>query len=184
MAMKTVFRISCFAATAVLATGCKEPQNAQDSGVQAFPEKRQATLREMITLPVNRVLTDAQGRELDAVILGKNQTHLYVTRKVDNTNFEVAIETLSPADQSFADAIPFQRPPSNFEDNIVHPPYIKSRLEAIADLEEKIEVLYNEIESTSNSMIVRTKETQIKKNEKEIERFRSDIEKYRLNNPD
>ena len=183
--MKSFLRISCLAAVATLVTGCKDPQNGQDAEaeVRQFPEQGRTVLREKIVVPVDKVLTDTEGRELDAIVLGKNHTHLFVTRKVDNLNFEVAIETLSPADQKFAEAIPFQRPPSDFADNKVYPPYIKSRLEAIADLEEKNEVLRGEISGTTNSMIVRTKETQIKKNEKEIERFRADIEKYRLNNP-
>jgi len=67
--------------------------------------------RIQVPLPVERLLTDNEGRPLDARIIGKNKTHLTVIRKLDGERFSVAIASLSDADQDFVAGLLDQRAP-------------------------------------------------------------------------
>ncbi|MEM9017488.1 MAG: hypothetical protein AAGC68_10780, partial [Verrucomicrobiota bacterium] len=57
-------------------------------------------------IPTERVLTDKQGRQIEARIIGRNLETLTIVRLSDSKQFELPIERLSPVDQTFAKELP------------------------------------------------------------------------------
>ena len=98
---------------ALLNSSCQDPERSASQRLkekQANPEAN-GLGRIQVPLPVERVLTDNQGRPLDARIIGKNKTHLTVIRKLDGERFAIAIASLSDGDQDFVAGLLDQRPP-------------------------------------------------------------------------
>lgn len=139
-----------------------------------------------VAIPVDRVLTDNQGRSLDATIVGKSADAVQVVRKSDGLNAEIAIANLAENDRAFVEALDAVSPPDGFlvgrkkESGKKEPdPYIKSRLDEIARLEEENSRLQIEADSTTNSMVSKNRLNTIDKNEEEIEKLRTAIQLYR-----
>lgn len=150
---------------------------------------------EITDYPLARQLTDSQGRPLDGHIIAKAEGSLYVLRSSDAMNFQIPVESLSKADQEFAERLPDLMPPPAFQHGEVGvtlergkkvgtkkavPAYIASRQKEIDRLEEKIDRLDTEIRGTSNQMLIRSRETQIRSILNEITELKAAIERYEL----
>ncbi|MCB1232742.1 MAG: hypothetical protein KDN19_21030 [Verrucomicrobiae bacterium] len=192
--MKSRFPFHLIVLTVVFLANCEKPQSTTTSDTQSFPVSEKAFTQ--VSFPIKRSLRDQSNRPLEAKILGKTPGKLFVVREADGLSFEIAIASLCQEDQDYANSLPIQVPPADFNrptiptptpskhspENDDEPPYIANRKQSIKELEEQNQLLKYEIESTSNSMLVRTKNTQIEKNEIEINRLRADIERYRSDN--
>lgn len=138
--------------------------------------------------PVEKVISDLQGRQLDSEILGRSETELFVVRKSDGMEFTVPIANLTQADRNFAISLPKTPAPPGFgqspkktkkpEDH----QYIKSREAAIVRLLEKNRILESENLETNNTMLLKSRYNQIKKNTEEISELKSDIARYKIDN--
>ena len=148
------------------------------------PEREDMKNNEPLTLPVNRVFRDKEGRELDAQVIGRNSLNLTVIRQADGTRFDLPIDSLSVEDQAWARTLAFQAAPAHRQmqegvaEVVEEPPYITSRLEQIARLEEKIRRLEVETKNTANAMIKRSNQDRIKAAEAEIKDMKADISLY------
>lgn len=136
-----------------------------------------------VEIPVDRILTDDQGRSLDATIVGKSAEAVQIIRKSDGLNAEIPIAKLAEKDRQFVDGLDMAAPPADFavgrtreaaskkESN----PYVQNRLDEIARLQEENIKLQIEADSSTNSMVVKNRLNTIEKNEQEIEKLRTAI---------
>lgn len=177
--------ISVAALTAlILFPGCEKPA---PSGSRE-PEKSLATFfKKEVELPIDHTLTDQSGRSLEVTIVGRSETHLFIVRKSDGLESEVAIEGLSEADRSFAAEVPVQAAPAGFMAEAKKPKlstideaYIRAREEAIKKLRDDNELLRREMDASSNEMLVKRRQTEIQQNEKEIARMQADMDRYKI----
>lgn len=181
-------RLGLTYAAAVLLAGCEKPPPAADALAPAAP----ALPVSSNALPVDKVLTDSQGRPLDARIIAKDDREIHVVRKSDRMNFTVPVASLSPADQQFVSKLESRPRPAGFRHGEVfgagaelplladeEPPYLRTRREAIARLKERILLLEAEIEATSNAMIQRSKGSEIERIRAEIAKLELDMQAFR-----
>lgn len=194
--MKTWVSTGLAAVILLSATSCRKLDSEADGEEKSgFPEMadvldalpgRKEKEPERIPLPVDRVLTDSQGRELDATVIGRNSLRLTVVRRADEARFDIAIEDLSVEDQAWARTLTFQAVPleSDGTDGAGSgapkevPPYIKSREERIAHLEERI-VRYKSMGKSSSNTIMRKEYiSKVIDMKKEIDELKTDIQTY------
>lgn len=152
------------------------------------PERSTLSLPVLIKgrIPVDRQLTDDQGRSLDATIVGRTLDTLQVVRKSDGLNAEISIAKLSAEDRKFAEELEVKPAPASFEvgltrsspDNNVDS-YVQNRLDEIERLQEENRKLQTEAESTTNSMLSRSRMSTIRRNEAEIEKLNAAIKTFR-----
>lgn len=72
--------------------------------------EKPAAVEATATMPVNRTITDTQGRSMDGTIVSKTDTAIKFRRTVDNKEFEIKIDTLSDADRTFIAGITAEEP--------------------------------------------------------------------------
>ncbi|MDC0259542.1 hypothetical protein OAK43_04815 [Verrucomicrobiales bacterium] len=142
---------------------------------------------ESVSYPVSRLITDANGRELQVEILGRSDDQITIVRQSDSSRFDLPILKLSAADQSFVKRLPLKSAPkvasANSTVNSTTPRYIQVRIEDIAQMKRDIEFKKAEIKSkTLNPILTSTRRTQINDLENEIKRITLDIETYKRNN--
>lgn len=65
------------------------------------------------TIPVRWTLTDADGRTLDAMIVGKSSTTITLVRTADGKRFDLAMAMLSESDQTRVNQLDNKVAPSN-----------------------------------------------------------------------
>ncbi len=110
-------------------------------------------------IPVRRTLTNADGRTIDAMIVGKTGATLHLDRRSDGVRFELPESTLGWSDRFFAWRLPEQSPPPPPPPEEEEPgdSYIASRSQRIEDLVRKRAEFVAEIESGSLSGILTRK---------------------------
>lgn len=166
-------------------SACRKPVKEGEKAETPFPNLSiPSPFQEKF--PVERVILDQQGRQLDTTIVGRSDSDLFVIRKSDGMEFTIPIANLTQADRDFA----FSLPKSSVSDNFGKPkkrkesaeshPFIKTRLEAIANLEKMNERLYSESKTLNSDTLRRNRVTQAKRNEKEISEMKTDIETYEI----
>lgn len=171
----------------LLATpACEKPEKLEESVSMPFPDTPLEP-----TFPIERAITDLQGRKLTVSILGKTGNDIFFTRQVDGKHFRLAISRLSPSDREFVRNLPSLAPPSGLkiegEENgntlARDSRYVAIRREKIQELKDEKSRLYEEAEVTSNRITMRTNYSEIERIEKEIEELETDIDSYEKNNP-
>ncbi len=171
----------------LLATpACEKPEIAEESGSAPFPDTPLTP-----TFPIERAITDLQGRELKVSIVGKTGDDIFFTRQVDGKNFRLAISRLSPSDREFVRQLPSLAPPSGLKiegetdqnASSEQPRYVSIRNERIKELEDEKNRLYEETDLTTNMIKVRTNRSEIERIDKEISELKADIQSYLRNNP-
>ncbi len=115
--------------------------------------------RTLPTIPVRRTLASAEGKTIDARIVGKTGGVLHLDRVADGMRFELPESKLSWGDRWFAWRLPEQPPPPRPEAEEENPAdsYITTRLLRIEDLRRKRTEFIAEIESGSLSGILTRK---------------------------
>ena len=101
----TAFRTVMLAASAILAS-CEKPKVSK---VETPPPVVVEP-----SFPVDRRLTDQQGRSIEATICGRVDQQIFILRKSDGMEAIIPFSKLSPADFDFVTTLPFQEPPSGF----------------------------------------------------------------------
>lgn len=142
---------------------------------------------ESVSYPVSRLITDANGRELQVEILGRSDDQITIVRQSDSSRFDLPISKLSAADQSFVKRLPLKSAPkvasANSTVTSTAPRYIQVRIEDIAQMKRDIDFKKAEIKSkTLDPILTNTRRTQINDLENEIKRITLDIETYKRNN--
>lgn len=168
-------------------TSCNKPSVNIEGETQEFP------LQDPIQpLPLNRTITDLQGRSFDAKIIGKNDESIVVTRESDQKNFRIPIQNLAESDQKFVNRLRNSHVPAEItiegEANDTRPingvpRYVAFRQEEIVRLYEEIERLRQEAKETSNAITSRSRYSEIERLDKEIAELRADIARFQEDNP-
>lgn len=128
-----------------------------------------------VSLPVERVLLDASGRELPARIIGRAGEQITVERLSDGARFDLSLASLSPGDQAFLRGVADLAAPSAPAVPRVPSPYVQTRLDQIARLKEENERLRTETSATSNAMVKRRNLERVADNLAEIARMEAQL---------
>ncbi len=144
-------------------------------GVYAFFEFRPAPPE----YPLARTLTSADGKSLEATIVGKTGTVLHIERTADGTRYELPIERLSEEDRRFAGKLAEQKPPV-LKKTEPEDPYVQSRKDRIAVLEKNLAQTKSSLKARDavDGMMLRKMREDIVKITKELAELRSQIEVY------
>lgn len=173
-------RLIVVVVVSVLFVGCEKAKLREDASVE---------IQEIVTeksFPFFRDLTDAQGRVVEAEVLGRDQQSVIFVRWSDKKRFTVPIASLSQADQTYLLSIPMAepRPTGSFEmdgggsgDKFENKGYVAILEGRIEDKRKKLsEAIEIQRESARNSIAHRTATSTIHKLEKEITEIESEIE--------
>ncbi len=126
-------------------------------------------------IPVTRMLTNAEGKTLEATIVGKTGGILHLDRAGDGMRFELPVDKLSKQDQWFAFRLPEQDPPAAV---VKEPedPYIASRRARIEELKKKQAALAAEIKSGAiDGMLARKRKDDLLAVDAEIKELQAAI---------
>ena len=93
--MKTVFRILFFSSFVLGFSACEPPE------VKKQEEIKEPVAGSRIELPVERTITDFQGRSVDVTITEKTSEEVKFNRKSDGKEYILPIASLSEEDQIF-----------------------------------------------------------------------------------
>lgn len=188
--MKSLGPLLSALCAAALLTQCEKPAPSAAEPQPETPLLPRLFPAKPTPLPVERRLTDNGGRALDATIVARTESSLFVVRQSDGLQAEIPLATLSPDDQSFAAGLELKEPPPDFRKAAADPakapkpPYVASREAEIERLTRENQRLLSEAESSTNEMLVRNRRSTIQKNEEEIAKLRSAIERYQLDQRD
>jgi hypothetical protein len=132
--------------------------------------------------PVQRTITNKDGRELVASIEGRAGDIIFVDRISDRERFEIDINSLTAKDRLFCLRLR-ERPAPAPEPEVVVPtedPYIEVRKQTIKDLRERSAMYEKEIRSGSLPLALDTRRReQMGQIDMEIKELESDIETYK-----
>lgn len=96
------FLICVFGGTLILLSSCKDidevPNNSAQNIQQQAPQRKNVVRQ---NFPVNRTVTDSQGRSIEAVILSKSETEIAIEKASTGDKFVIPIERLSQEDQDY-----------------------------------------------------------------------------------
>ena len=136
-------------------------------------------------LPVNRLLENAEGRQLDVIVQGKSGVTLFVDRVADGERFEIPIQSLGWKDRFFAMRLEEQAPPVKVFKKEEEPvdSYLASRMKEIKSLEEKKALFEREISSgTLSDILGRKRQEDVLKIDEEIKKLSVSMDQYRARN--
>lgn len=169
-------------------TSCTDPSiGSSGDDVQNF------SLQEPIpALPLERTITDDQGRSFDATIIGKTESSIVVTRTIDQRNFRIPIPKLAESDRNFVNRLRYSPAPDGVaiegeraDTRPINgqPRYVAFRKEEIKRLYEEADRLRREARETTNAITKRSKRSEADRLDKEAAELRADIARFQENNP-
>ena len=130
-----------------------------------------------VTLPVEREITDAQGRTIAARIVGKDAFELKIVRLSDSQPFSLPISSLSEADRAFAKRIAIAETDAASSSG-GGPPYIANREKAIEALEKEVSALLIELTPMGKTFTRDRLQRELQEIRAEIAELRTDIADY------
>lgn len=168
---------------------CEKPQKIDASLKPEKPSEKHSekpagpSIPDMVKTPVDRTITDNNGRSLEVRIIARSGTHVRMVRLSDGLKFDLPFAELSEDDRRFVIRIPetpylgslAARPSSVGREKRETPPYIKSREEAISRLEIKLQEQREELESDSSSFSEGKTSPRVSRMEKEVEKTNAEI---------
>lgn len=131
--------------------------------------------------PLDRTITNNQGKSLEVTIQGKDSVNLHVQRRSDGERFVIPTRSLVWQDQLVVMRLPNQEaPPKAVTEDAVPPdPYIASREKELKRLKEKRDLFVSELESkTLGTMLARKRQGDLLAVEKEIRELEVAIRNY------
>lgn len=131
-------------------------------------------------LPLDRTITNTQGKSLDVTIQGKDSVNLQVDRRADGERFEIPIQSLVWKDRIVAMRLRNEAaPPKVVVNEKAVDPYVASRQKELAALREKRDLFEKELESnTLGEMLARKRKDDLAALQKEIRELEVAIEAY------
>lgn len=131
-------------------------------------------------LPLDRTITNTQGKSLEVTIQGKDSVNLQVDRRADGERFEIPIQSLVWKDRIVAMRLPNEAaPPKVVVNEKAVDPYVASRQKELAALREKRDLFEKELESnTLGEMLARKRKDDLAALQKEIRELEVAIEAY------
>lgn len=176
--------------------GCKPPKRkgaeipeapavSQDSKVAQVPQAP------VLEFPFRRTVTDQEGRKLDATVVGRSASEIYVVRDSDGMKARIGIATLSEEDQAFLSDLPTHPAPAGFFDREPErkpgaeqpggsEAYIAARQREIDRLSQRNRGLETKAAISRNQIEVRSSNSEIERNNKEISRLQENIDRVRF----
>lgn len=126
--------------------------------------------------PITRLLKSAEGKSVFVDILGRSGGTLHVSRKLDDSRFEIEIGSLSDVDREYASKLPEREPPALVKED----GFVETRRKLIEELEVKLELYENEVNSrTLNSILARKRAEEVQVLKNEIKALEVAIEGYK-----
>jgi len=130
--------------------------------------------------PLDRTITNSQGKSLDVTIQGKDSTNLYADRRADGERFTIPIRSLSFKDRLFAMVLPNEAAPPKVIPRKKEDGYVETRMKLIAELRVKLELYETEVRSqTLNDLLARKRYEDVLKIQNEIKALEVAIEGYK-----
>ncbi len=161
------------AVQACVFVSCEQPV-VEQVGSPSEIEDQRTPAPAVVHLPVDRIITDNQGRELDVTIVGKSDTEITFNRKSDGREYSLSIGSLSNSDRAFLSNVIAREVEKSEPD--ARPDEIDPARTRLDNLEQAISRVNDEIE------VLRLKMTGLSSNsprargyQKEISRLHSEI---------
>ncbi|NCF90170.1 MAG: hypothetical protein GWQ05_04315 [Verrucomicrobiaceae bacterium] len=131
--------------------------------------------------PVDRLITDKKGRNIDAKITGKGPDSVSFYRKSDGERFEYLIRDLSVKDKAFVAGLPQNRKHKMTRPT---PPYIANREKELKQLRRELERLEDKARNSNSGIEKRTIRGEINRVSPQVNQLWEQIETYKRQNPD
>lgn len=129
--------------------------------------------------PVDRLLTDTEGRHLDAEIRGRDEKQVSILRKSDQRTFRIPISQLSSRDRAFVRSLPVSEiPPADPEITVAKPPYVTQREAELGALTEKRKALEREWFETESDIRKSSLRRDLELLKPQIARLEAQIQAY------
>jgi hypothetical protein len=126
--------------------------------------------------PIARSLKSAEGKSVFVDILGRSGGVIHVSRKIDDSRFDIEIESLSDVDREYTSRLPERVPPPIEKEA----GFVETRRALIKELQTKLELYENEVASrTLNSVLERKRAEQVLELRNEIKALEVAIEGYK-----
>lgn len=128
--------------------------------------------------PIERTLTNTEGRTVNAIIVGRDGEDLFIERLPDKAEFDIPVDSLTVRDKIFAfrlrDSPRPKKAAKKKEDR-----YIQIRRDEIDSLKKQEELFHKELASgTLDESMVRKRQDDLAKVQKEIRSLELAIETY------
>lgn len=131
-------------------------------------------------LPLDRTITNTQGKSLEVTIQGKDSVNLQVDRRADGERFEIPIQSLVWKDRIVAMRLPNEAAPPKVIPRKKEDGYVETRMKLIAELRVKLELYETEVRSqTLNDLLARKRYEDVLKIQNEIKALEVAIEVYK-----
>lgn len=137
-------------------------------------------------LPVDRTITNSEGKSLEVRIIGREKDFITVERISDNARFDIPVSRLLEPDRRFIDRIRKTKAPKEPEPPApVEADYVATRRAMIEDLESKADLYRKEIKSRTLSKNIHEKRIRdLQEIRTEIRSLEVAIENYKFINKD
>lgn len=163
-------------------SACKKPALKQlekevssPKKVEDVAESEKVLLPPKADYPIDRVISDSQGRQTDVRIIGRESDNIIFVRKSDDKRFIFPISKLSEDDKTFASSLSYKIPPALEKEK---PSYISIREKEIERLKEEIQGLKN-VKNKPSKLQGRGRKRRIDLLDAKIEELLQEIRSYR-----
>lgn len=132
--------------------------------------------------PVERLITNREGKTIEVLIQGKTGGYLHFDRMPEKRRYQIPLRDLSWSDRIFAFRLREEAPPPVVVKTVKKEtdPYILNRIRKIDELEKKRLVIESEIASeTLSELLHRKRQDQLKELENDIKELEVAIETYK-----
>lgn len=132
-----------------------------------------------LELPVERELTNAEGKSFAATVIGKEDEEVVLVRQADGKRFTISLDMLSEKDREYLDEFRDREAPKEEVKVEDLPPFVVRRIEEIKKLRRRIEQMKLELKSgTLNRILANQRRKQIADAEQEIRKLIVSISDY------
>jgi len=130
----------------------------------------------VVGLPVDRTLTDTQGRSITATIIGRQSDSITIVRHGDGKRFDLPLDRLSPPDREQVAKLPLTPAPAEPVGRNPEPGgIVKLRKGALKELDREIEDISTQLNQTPSSMKMRSLNSALERLKGERARLEAEI---------
>lgn len=130
----------------------------------------------VVGLPVDRTLTDTQGRSITATIIGRQSDSITIVRHSDGKRFDLPLDRLSPPDREQVAKLPLTPAPAEPVGRNPEPGgIVKLRKGALKELDREIEDISTQLNQTPSSMKMRSLNSALERLKGERARLEAEI---------
>ena len=166
-------------AGSVLLPGCgdwTEPVSLKVKTAPEVPVPMPKAVNKPIVLPVDRTLTDSQGRSITATIIGRQSDSITIVRHSDGKRFDLPLDRLSPPDREQVAKLPLTPAPAEPVGRNPEPGgIVKLRKGALKELDREIEDISTQLNQTPSSIKMRSLNSALERLKGERARLEAEI---------